>query len=164
MVASKEASGKLPALLLATPADARVIAGSARDEIAWTVTDDVDRARALASTGAFVAVFGVGPVGSSLAQAIELDPMASGAAIASSIEAGIERATRANPNDDVGALSYDEYIELARYATTRRYLISLLRRHRGSVTDAARGAKMKRESLHRLLRRHHLIADDFRER
>ena len=48
-------------------------------------------------------------------------------------------------------------------AFTRRYLLAVLSRHGGRVTDAARGAHMKRESLHRLLRRHHVIADDFRE-
>lgn len=161
MGASREpASGKLPLLLLATPADGRAIIGSVRDEIAWTVTDDVERARALASTGGFVATFGVVPLARGLAPFIEVDP----AAAATTIATAIERVTRGRADDDVGALHYDEYIELARYAMTRRYLIALLRRHRGSVTDAARGAKMKRESLHRLLRRHHLIADDFRER
>jgi hypothetical protein len=32
------------------------------------------------------------------------------------------------------------------------------------VTDAAKAAGMVRESLHRLIRRHHLDADTFRDR
>lgn len=45
----------------------------------------------------------------------------------------------------------------------RRYLLALLGRHSGSVTDAARGAKLKRESLHRLMRRYQVHADELRD-
>lgn len=40
---------------------------------------------------------------------------------------------------EVGAVPYD-CIELARYTSIPRYLMALLSRHRGSVTDAARAA------------------------
>lgn len=60
-------------------------------------------------------------------------------------------------------LEYDEYIELVRFRATRRYLLGLMRRHHGSVTDASRKAGMMRESLHRLLRRHDVEADRFRD-
>ncbi len=60
------------------------------------------------------------------------------------------------------ALRYDEYIEMVRFRASRGYLLGLMQRHHGSVTDAARGAGMKRESLHRLLRRHDVDADRFR--
>jgi hypothetical protein len=60
-------------------------------------------------------------------------------------------------------LDYDSYIELVRFRETRRYLLGLMHRHRGSVTDAARGAGIVRESLHRLLRRHGVDADMFRD-
>lgn len=84
--------------------------------------------------------------------------------ITKAIETAVRRSHDARRDDPVTALLYEDYSELARYGVTRRYLIALLLRHNGSVTDAARGADMKRESLHRLLRRHHLNADDFRER
>lgn len=60
-------------------------------------------------------------------------------------------------------LEYDEYIELVRFRATRRYLLGLMRRHHGSVTDASRKAGMMRESLHRLLRRHDVEAERFRD-
>ena len=61
-------------------------------------------------------------------------------------------------------LSYREFAELARYRATRQYLIALVHTHQGSVTEAARASGMERESLHRLLRRHDVHADDFRQR
>ena len=158
---------KAPVLVVADAASARAIR-SALTDLDVTVTDTVTRARALASTGAFLAVFATPALAGSVAGAVELDASGSPAEIASSAHATIARALKARDgearNDDVGALSYDEYIELARYAITRRYLLALLRRHNGSVTEAARGANMKRESLHRLMRRYHVTADDFRER
>lgn len=60
-------------------------------------------------------------------------------------------------------LEYDEYIELVRFRATRRYLLGLMCRHHGSVTDASHNAGMMRESLHRLLRRHDVAADGFRD-
>lgn len=60
-------------------------------------------------------------------------------------------------------LEYDEYIELVRFRATRRYLLGLMRCHHGSVTDASHKAGMMRESLHRLLRRHDVEAERFRD-
>lgn len=59
-------------------------------------------------------------------------------------------------------LPYDEFVELARYWTTRDYLLGLMRAHGGNVSEAARAAEIERESLHRLLRRHDLEAEMFR--
>lgn len=59
-------------------------------------------------------------------------------------------------------LAYDEYLDLVRFRATRRYLLGLMHRHRGSVTEAAHQAGVMRESLHRLLRRHDVEADRFR--
>jgi len=130
-----------------------------------TVTESVTRARALASTGAFVCVF-TARGGAPVQGALELDPGGAVAAIATSAREAVASAAKQQETqartDDAGALTYDEYIELARYAITRRYLLALLGRHNGSVTDAAKGANMKRESLHRLMRRYHVTADDFR--
>ncbi len=75
----------------------------------------------------------------------------------------VEERRRAREGRTLTELEYDEYIELVRFKATRRYLLALMDRHRGSVTDGARGAGMVRESLHRLLRRHDVEADRFRE-
>lgn len=70
---------------------------------------------------------------------------------------------RAGELSKLTELKYDEYIELVRFRATRRYLLGLMMRYRGSVTDASRSAGMVRESLHRLLRRHDVEAERFRE-
>lgn len=157
---------KPPVLVVAAGTDSRAIRAALGDDFAPTITDDVERGRSLASTGGFLAVAAVAPL--KLDDAVAIDLAAEPTAIVTAVNAAItanaaihrERARA----DEVGAMPYDEYVELARYAFTRRYLLALLSRHGGSVTDAARGASMQRESLHRLLRRHHVIADDFRDR
>ncbi len=76
---------------------------------------------------------------------------------------------RARPNLRVDPaqlveLSYREVVDLARDRVTREYLVQLLRACHGNVTRAAQRAAVERESLHRLMRRFHLRAEDFRER
>ncbi|MBI5513787.1 MAG: sigma-54-dependent Fis family transcriptional regulator [Deltaproteobacteria bacterium] len=60
-------------------------------------------------------------------------------------------------------MTYREAVDVAREAATRRYLEAVLARHRGNVTAAAALAGVERESFHRLLRRHGLRADAWRE-
>lgn len=62
----------------------------------------------------------------------------------------------------LASLPYEEFLGLARFWTTRDYLLGLMRRHGGNVSEAARAAEIERESLHRLLRRHELDAEMFR--
>lgn len=62
----------------------------------------------------------------------------------------------------LAGLPYEEFLELARFWTTRDYLLGLMRAHGGNVSEAARAAEIERESLHRLLRRHELEAEMFR--
>lgn len=62
----------------------------------------------------------------------------------------------------LASLPYEEFLELARFWTTRDYLLGLMRTHGGNVSEAARAAEIERESLHRLLRRHELEAEMFR--
>ena len=62
----------------------------------------------------------------------------------------------------LAAVPYEEFLELARYWTTRDYLLGLMRTHGGNVSEAARAAEIERESLHRLLRKHELEAHMFR--
>lgn len=155
-------------LVVATSAGARSLRNALSDRFALTVVDDVGEARALLATGAYLAAVVDGSAAKSLPDAVTVDPSDDATVIVKAVATAIDRlcvARRAAARDDeVGAVKYDDFIELARYASIRRYLMSLLSRHRGSVTDAARAANMKRESLHRLLRRHHLLAEDFRER
>lgn len=159
---------KPPVLVLATSAGARNVRAALADRFAVTIVEDVAQARALLATGAYLAVVADGPPAKSLPDVVEVDATSEGPVIVKAVAAAIDRlcvARRAAARDDeVGAVPYERFIELARYASIRRYLMSLLSRHRGSVTDAARAANMKRESLHRLLRRHHLLAEDFRDR
>lgn len=159
---------KVPVLVVAAATHARAVRAALADDYSLTVTEDPDEGRALASTGGYLAVLNVGASEKTIKGAVELEGDAGAAAIQATVMQAIgrvEAAHRAHARtDDVGTVPYEDYIELARYAATRRYLMALLSHHGGSVTDAARGAKMKRESLHRLLRRHHLIAEDFRER
>jgi two-component system response regulator AtoC len=71
----------------------------------------------------------------------------------------------AAPGSDGGArLPYREVIENAREQASREYLAALLREHEGNVTRAAGAAGMERESLHRLMKRYGLRAEEFRRR
>jgi hypothetical protein len=158
---------KAPVLVVADAASARAIRTALAD-FDVTVTDSVTRASALASTGAFLCVFAARGFGSSVPDALELDVSGTSADVAATARSAFVSAAKRQETqaraDDAGGLTYDEYVELTRYALTRRYLLALLGRHNGSVTDAAKGANMKRESLHRLMRRYHVTADDFRDR
>jgi transcriptional regulator of acetoin/glycerol metabolism len=157
---------KAPVLVVADAAAGRSIRAALEADFDVTVTDSVTHARALRSTGAFLAVFAT-PASSNELEVIELDASADPKAIAATARTAVANAMisqyAAARTDGVGGLHHDQYVELARYAMMRRYLLALLARHNGSVTDAARGASLKRESLHRLMRRYHVTADDFRD-
>ncbi len=157
-----------PVLVVADEDGARAIGTAIGRELDVTVTDDAVRARALASTGAFLAVLVDSRVKDPIAGATVVDVASDASSILETTRAAIQTFVLKQSEDalldEVGAVPYDEYIELARYAMARRYVLALLGRHHGSVTDAARGANMKRESLHRLMRRYHVNASDFRPR
>ncbi len=131
-----------------------------------TVTDSPEHARALASTGAFLCVLSARGANVPIDGAIELEVGSAPDDIVQAVHAAVTTAVAAlgqvAQTDVVGALTYDEYVELARHVATRRYLLALLCRHCGNVTEAARGANLKRESLHRLLRRYRVTAGGFR--
>lgn len=63
---------------------------------------------------------------------------------------------------DLATLSYREVLALSRDRVTREYFIAVLKAVKGNVTQAAERAGIERESLHRLLKRHALRADDYR--
>jgi len=60
-------------------------------------------------------------------------------------------------------MTYREVIGVARDEVTRRYLERVLTRYGGNVTAAALHAGVERESFHRLIRRHDVRAERFRE-
>ncbi len=159
---------KPPVLVVATPHGARALRSAFEDEFELVLATSEATARPLAATGAFLAIVADPALPGTVMGAISLDLGADAAPLRATLRAEVARRAAVQRDeargDDVGMLAYDRFLELARYAFTRRYLMALLDRHKGSVTDAARGADMKRESLHRLLRKHHLVADDFRER
>ncbi len=68
------------------------------------------------------------------------------------------------PGEVLASMPYRDAIDLARDRASRDYLIALLKEFGGHVTHAAVRAGMERESLHRLLKRYGLRADDFKKR
>ena len=60
-------------------------------------------------------------------------------------------------------LPYQEAVKVARDRAVRAYLDALLTRFKGNVTRAAEHARVERESLHRMLRRHGLDAEHYRD-
>jgi DNA-binding NtrC family response regulator len=59
-------------------------------------------------------------------------------------------------------LTYREMLEIARDRATRDYLVALMRDVAGNVTQAAERARIERESMHRLLKKHGVRSDDFK--
>jgi DNA-binding NtrC family response regulator len=70
----------------------------------------------------------------------------------------------AMPGEVLVKMPYREVVDLARDRVSRDYLVALLKEFKGHVTHAAERAGMERESLHRLLKRYGIKADDFKER
>jgi two-component system response regulator HydG len=60
-------------------------------------------------------------------------------------------------------MTYREAIDHARDESVRRYLEAVLRAQHGNVSAAAQHAGVERESFHRLLRRHGMRAESFRD-
>jgi DNA-binding NtrC family response regulator len=71
--------------------------------------------------------------------------------------------SRTPPPRDLAELSYREALAAARDRGSRDYLTALLTAFNGNVSRAAAKAGLERESLHRLLRRHGIRAEEFRE-
>ena len=65
--------------------------------------------------------------------------------------------------EDLAPLSYREALASARDRGSSEYLSALLKAFEGNVSRAAERAGLERESLHRLLRRHGVQADAFRQ-
>jgi len=136
----------------------------------FTVMTCIDRMRAaaLVDSGWFQAVVAVGEFLSSSPDVVRVDVNTEPVRVLELVTTAVERRRAADRTEapelvGLGTLKYDEYIEVVRFRATRAYLLGLMHRHRGSVTEASRSAGIVRESLHRLLRRHDIDADTFRE-
>lgn len=68
------------------------------------------------------------------------------------------------PADHLAQMTYAQACDLGRDRTARLYLVAIMRRFKGNVTQAAEHAGIERESLHRLLRRFDIDSTPFRER
>lgn len=157
-------------VLVAAPAVVARRFGEALGE-RFTVMTSIDRARAavLVEVGFFQAIATVpGFLPDEVEDAVRVDPSIDAGRLLDEITLAVERRRRMDRRGaaglvTAGTLKYDEYIELVRFRATRRYLLGLMHQHRGSVTEASRSAGIVRESLHRLLRRHDIDAEAFRE-
>jgi len=132
-----------------------------------------ERAEWLAALGSFQAIVVAADFAPALVHApddapiLRVDPSIAPLQLLGDVQAALLRRRQ----DDLGraaelvglaTLPYDEYIELVRFRATRQYLLGLMRLYHGSVTEASHSAGIVRESLHRLLRRHSVDAEDFR--
>jgi DNA-binding NtrC family response regulator len=68
----------------------------------------------------------------------------------------------ADPAEQLATFSYREALADARDRGSREYLAALLKACGGNVSRAAERAGLERESLHRLMRRYGIQAEDFR--
>jgi len=157
-------------VLVAAPARiARKLSDAIGDRFEVAICSDPEKAQALAATGTYLAI--VKTVGfAELATETPIVRVAetAGREVVDELAAIRDRArldqrARASALAHLAALPYDEYIALARAAATRDYLLALLRRHRGVVAEAARATGLLRETLHRLIRRHDIDPDWFRD-
>ncbi len=63
----------------------------------------------------------------------------------------------------LATLPYRDAVEHARDRVSHEYFVALMREFKGNVTKAAERAGMERETLHRLLKKHGVRADSFRD-
>jgi DNA-binding NtrC family response regulator len=81
------------------------------------------------------------------------------------IEAGdlppkfLEPSSRFEPINGVGEGSREEVLDEAEH----QYLIALMQKHSGNVSQAAKEANMSRQGMHNLLKKHALSAADYRK-
>lgn len=156
-------------LIAAPPRIARKLTDAIGDHFEVVTCTDPEKAMALAATGTYLAVVKTAGF-TRLTADIPIVRVAETAGrefldelTAIRDRARLDQRTRASSLVYLATLPYDEYVALARSRTTRDYLLALLRRHRGVVAEAAREAGLLRETLHRLIRRHDVDPDWFRD-
>lgn len=144
------------------------------DECRVVCAGTPERAKALVATGLFEVVVSSPeflatadanlPPGPPLVLAAEIQPERLAADVVEAAAEALRRdMSRAAALVDLATLSYQDFVAFSRTRVTRQYLIALIELHGGNVTEAAAAANLERESLHRLLRRHRIRADDFRK-
>jgi len=65
--------------------------------------------------------------------------------------------------ENFGALSFKQARSKAAHKTEKRYLVFLMRKHAGNITRVAEEAEMTRRNTYRLLEKHNLQPDEWRE-
>lgn len=163
--------GMVRSVLIAAPARiARKLADAIGDRFAVTTCSTPEKAAALATAGTYLAIvktvgFARVPAGIPIIRVTESAERAEIVDELLAIRHGarVDQRARAAELAHLAALPYPEYVALARARTTRDYLLALLYRHNGIVAEAAREAGLLRETLHRLIRRHDVDPDWFRD-
>lgn len=157
-------------VLIAAPARVvRKLSDAIGDRFEVTTCSDPEKVVALVAAGTYLAIVktaGFAQLSTDIPIICVADPP--GPELLNELAAIRDRArldqrTRASKLAHLAALQYDEYVALSRARTTRDYLLALLHRHLGVVAEAAREAGMLRETLHRLIRRHDIDPDWFRD-
>ena len=157
-------------VLIAAPARvARKLSDAIGDRFEVTTCSDPEKAVALVAAGTYLAIVkttGFAQLSTDIPIIRIADP--AGPEVLDELaairhRARLDQRTRASKLAHLATLPYDEYVALARARTTRDYLLALLHRHRGVVAEAAREAGLLRETLHRLIRRHDIDPDWFRD-
>ena len=157
-------------VLIAAPARiARKLSEAIGDGFEVVTCTDPERAVALAATGTYLAIvktagFAELATDTPIVRVGEMaGPQLLDELAAIRDRAPLDERTRAADHAYLATLPYDEYISLARARATRDYLLALLRRYGGTVAEAARAAGVLRETLHRLIRRHDIDPNWFRD-
>lgn len=158
-----------PVLIAAPARVGRKLSDVIRGEFEVATCSDPERATALAATGTYIAIVEVVGFTSLIAESPVLRVSeTAGAEVLDQLHEirdrmRLDQRARAADHAHLATLPYDEFIALARSRATRDYILALLRRHRGVVAEAARAAGLLRETLHRLIRRHDIDPDWFRD-
>jgi ActR/RegA family two-component response regulator len=156
-------------LVVAPPRLARKLAETIGNGFEVVTCTDPERAIALAASGTYLAIVKLAGFAKLATDTPVVRVAETGASLlleeltAIHERARLDERVRAADHGYLATLPYDEYISLVRARATRDYLLALLRRHGGNVAEAARGAGVLRETLHRLIRRHDIDANWFRD-
>jgi hypothetical protein len=156
-------------LIAAPPRVARKLSDVIGDQFEVVICTEPKKAMALAATGTYLAIVKT-PGFAQLTTDVPIVRVAetAGRGVVDELTAirngaRLDQRARGSSLAYLAALSYDDYVALARARATRDYLLALLREHRGVVAEAAREAGLLRETLHRLIRRHDIDPDWFRD-
>lgn len=157
-----------PVLVVAPPRLAHKLSEVIGEHFEIEVCTEVAKARALGMIGRYLAIVQVEGLGHIAGDAPVLRVRDASPDVLDQLatlraRARPDQRACAEGLEPLATLTYDEYMAAARARIVRDYLLALLRRHRGNVSEAARAAGVLRETLHRLIRRHHVDPGWFRD-